>query len=153
MAAARSMPRIGLVLAAWALVAAASAVAQGDGRTVYRCADGQYSQTPCPGGRLLDPGPGPTPQQQREAREAAATDARLAEQLRQERHARERAAVGQGPARIGPLPEDARAAKPKRATRSGEKSSRPPKATNTPKAPKPHKLQKSGAAPKPARDD
>jgi len=75
-----------------------------DGTAVYRCPDGQYRQSPCPGGRAVDTGTPPTAQQQAEAKRAAATDARLADALRQERHARERSAAGQAPARIGPAP-------------------------------------------------
>ena len=103
MAAARHW-RGGLqVVLPWLLaLSGAGALAQ-DGAAVYRCPDGQYRQAPCPGGRPVDTGVAPTPQQQAEARQAAATQARLAEQLRQERHARERAAV-QAPARIGPVP-------------------------------------------------
>lgn len=108
-----SVPRaIGLVLPATCLNAALplalalgmSTAAAQDGAAVYRCPDGQYRQSPCPGGRPVDTGAPPTAQQQAEAKRAAATEARLADELRRERHARERAATGQAPARIGPAP-------------------------------------------------
>lgn len=121
-----------LALLVWAGPGAAQV--QGGGSTVYRCGEGQYSQTPCPGGRPLDTGPAPTPQQQAEARAAAATDAKLAEQLRQERHAREKAARGQQPARIGPPPEGSPTTKAKRPQTQGDK---PPKPRKPPKPPKP----------------
>jgi hypothetical protein len=94
---------------------------------VYRCGDGQYSQTPCPGGRALEQGATPSAGQQAQARESAAAQARLAEQLRNERHARERAAAGQGPARIGPAKPAAPAASAAAAVRGQDGQSRPKK--------------------------
>jgi len=142
---------LAVILAVGVATAPGDARAQGGTSTVYRCADGQYSQTPCPGGRLLDTGPAPTAQQQREARAAAATEARLAEQLRQERHARERAAVGQAPARIGPPVDDGRRVKPPRAPKAGaERSTARPK---PPKAVKPPKASQASSTPRDARRD
>jgi hypothetical protein len=71
------------------LVAAHAAQAQ----TIYRCGPQgrEYSQLPCKDGRPIEPDTR-TPAQRAEALQVAEDDARRAEALRRERHARERAA-------------------------------------------------------------
>ena len=81
-----------------------------DGRAVYRCGNGSYSSTPCPGGRMLDASDPRSAEQQRQAREAAARDARMADQLAAERRAREQAVVGQRAGNLGPATPPAPAA-------------------------------------------
>lgn len=91
--------RPGLWLAFGLVVSTASAHSQG---TVYRCGAGQYSQQPCEGGKALPTDPNPDPARQQAAQAQAQRHAALADQLRQERLARERLAQGQAASRIGP---------------------------------------------------
>lgn len=97
------------------VLAGADAAAQ---TTVYRCGpDGRtYSQAPCPAGRELDVSDPRSEAQQREAREAAAVEARLAQDLRAERREREREAAARGTGLAGirkaPAPEAASPARP-----------------------------------------
>ena len=94
---------------------------------VYRCgADGrEYSQTPCKAGREIEVADPRTPEQQRTGQAVAERQARLADQLAAERHAREAAARGLGPAGIKPAPPvpDERVAKAER-KKSKKKSKR-----------------------------
>jgi hypothetical protein len=80
-----------LLLAGFLLAGSTGAAAQ----TVYRCgADGRtYQTTPCNGGRTVDVDDPRSDEQRRAAREATASDARLAAQLERDRHAREAAAA------------------------------------------------------------
>lgn len=99
--------RVAMLLATLAVGVAtgpAQAQAANDGRSVYRCADGRYTDAPCPGGRAIDASDPRSAEQQRQARDAAAADARQADQLRQERQARERAAAGQPAGNLTPPP-------------------------------------------------
>jgi hypothetical protein len=75
-------------LAAGLLAASLEACAQG---TVYRCgADGRsFSQMPCADGHAVQLVPGPSALAQAEARQVAAREARLAQQLAEERRARD----------------------------------------------------------------
>jgi len=70
------------------------------GPTVYRCGpDGrEYSQVPCKDGRVVDAADPRSAAQQREAKEVADSQARLAGQLEAERRQREAAAGGGAPA-------------------------------------------------------
>lgn len=133
-----------LVLLAWltlllALPGRVNAQGSGSGPTVYRCGAGQYSSEPCPGGVKLDTPAPPTPEQQRLAREAAARDARMAQQLADERRARERAAAAQAVS-VGPTTAS------KKAVASAE-----PKATKQKKDRKDRKGQKADAQAKPSK--
>lgn len=98
-----------------------NAATPGAGSTIFRCPDGQYRDSPCPGGRALATDPAPSAEQRAQAQEAAAKQAQLAERMKAEREARERAAARQGPIRIGPEP----TAQP-RPTKAG-KAARPDK--------------------------
>ena len=81
------------VLGGALLLAPAWLAAQGaaGSTSVWRCGDGRYSATPCPGGVALDTADPRTAEQREQARAAAATDKRLAEQLAAERRARDQA--------------------------------------------------------------
>ena len=70
-----------------ALVLALSAGAA-PAQLIYRCGD-SYSQTPCPGGRVLESSDPRTAAQRAEARRAAARDHQLATRLQRDRLARE----------------------------------------------------------------
>jgi hypothetical protein len=99
-------------------IAAAPALAQ----KIYRCgADGrEYSQTPCTASQTVDASDRRTPAQRKQAQANAKADAKLADTLERERHAREAAANGQiaagfhptAPASAASAP--AKAKKPKR---------------------------------------
>jgi hypothetical protein len=76
-------------------------------QTIYRCGpDGrEYSQTPCKDGRVVDAADPRSPDQQREARQIAESQARLARQLEAERRQREAKAPPPPQAGgIGPAP-------------------------------------------------
>lgn len=91
------------------LAAAAPALAQ----TVYRCGAGEYSQSPCPGGQALAVPAEPNAEQQRVAKTAAERDARLADQMKKDRLAREREAGQPRAINVGPeRAHDKLAAKP-----------------------------------------
>lgn len=85
------------------LVASAQPAA-GQATKVYRCgADGRtYSQTPCPAGSAVDVADPRNKNQQREARDLAARQSQLADDLERQRRERDKAAVGQRAVRIGP---------------------------------------------------
>lgn len=94
------------------LVAGACTAGATQAQTVYRCPNGSsysYSQQACANGQAVEVGDARTPAQQREAADAAHREAALAEQLAQERHARE-AAPGAKAIAIGSVPKPARAA-------------------------------------------
>ena len=78
-----------LALATLLLFVACAAPAQ----MIYRCGD-TYSQTPCPGGRVLESSDPRTGAQRAEAKRAAAKERQLAAKLERERVAREAAAAG-----------------------------------------------------------
>lgn len=92
--------------AALACLLIALAAADATAQKIYRCGPGgrEYSQTPCPAGREIDASDPRSAEQQRDARAAAAADAKLARELADERRARERDAAtrGLGPAGIKP---------------------------------------------------
>jgi hypothetical protein len=102
---------------------------------VYRCGpDGrEYSQTPCPAGRELDVADPRSEAQRREAREAAAGDARLAKDLQAERREREREAAARGTGLAGirkpAEPQAATSTKPAADKTSNKKKSGPKKPT------------------------
>ena len=77
--------------AIWLLCLLAAHAAQA--QTIYRCGPQgrEYSQLPCKDGRPIEPDTR-TPEQRAAALQVAEDDARRAEALRRERHARERAA-------------------------------------------------------------
>lgn len=95
--------RIALSSAALLLCCSPGALARGpDARdAVHRCGN-SYGSAPCPGGEVVNVDDRRSDTQRREALALKAQEARLAEQLAAERRARESAAAGQGPARIGP---------------------------------------------------
>jgi hypothetical protein len=99
--------RCGALLMWTAWVAGAPAFAHGD--TVYRCANGSYSQQPCAQGQAIDVEDARTSAQQREAAEAAQREAALAQALAREREARE-AAPGPRAIAIGSAPKPPHAA-------------------------------------------
>lgn len=68
---------------------------------VYRCGD-SYGTTPCPGGKPVAVDDSRSDEQRRQALAAKAKDAQLARELAAERRARERVAIGQHAARLGP---------------------------------------------------
>lgn len=74
------------VSAALLVLAAAPAAAT----PIYRCGQ-TYSQTPCPGGRLIDAGDPRSAAQQAEAREVAARERALAAELQRDRQDQEAA--------------------------------------------------------------
>lgn len=93
------MMRTAIVLLA---LAATPAIAQ----KVYRCgADGrEYSQTACKASQTFDASDRRTAAQRKQSQASAKADARLAEELERERHAREAAANGQVAAGFHPAP-------------------------------------------------
>ncbi len=76
-------------LAAVVLLATAGAHAA---TPAYRCGEAVYSQTPCPGGRVVDATDTPDAAQQAEAQRAAAGERRRAREMERERIAAEKAA-------------------------------------------------------------
>jgi hypothetical protein len=109
--------------AALLALAACCAAAPATAATVFRCGpDGrEYSQTPCKDGRPVDVADPRGVDQQREAREVAESQSRLARQLEAERRQREAAAAatarpgmrGAGPqAAADAAPKDKPAARP-----------------------------------------
>lgn len=105
----RSLPAATLALifaAAWPAVAADA---------VYRCGDGRYSSSPCPGGVAIDAADPRSAEQRRQAQEAARRDTAMADRLAAERRERERHATPGKAASLGP------AAKPASAPASAPK--------------------------------
>lgn len=77
-----------LVVIAFALAWASASQAE----TVYRCGDGHaYSQQPCPAAQAVQVDDTRTAAQRQQAEDVARSEARRAEQLERERHARESA--------------------------------------------------------------
>jgi len=70
---------------------------------VYRCGGGTYSQTPCPGGTVVDATDPRSAAQRAEARRAAAAEKRRARDMERERRAQEkRSAKKPAIASLGP---------------------------------------------------
>jgi hypothetical protein len=70
---------------------------------VYRCGGGTYSQTPCPGGTVVDATDPRSAAQRAEARRAAAAERRHARDMERERRAQEkRSAKEPAIASLGP---------------------------------------------------
>lgn len=93
---------------------------------VYRCGGGTYSQTPCPGGTVVDATDPRSAAQRAEARRVAAAEKRRARELERERLAQEKRSAKQpaiaslGPQRSAQAPAAAAskpAGKAKRATK------------------------------------
>ena len=137
------------VLAGLMLLAGNGVQAQASEAPVYRCGN-TYASTPCPGGKPVDAADPRSAAQLKQAQVAQQRDARMADQLATERRAREKAAMGQQAAGIGPL-----AAKPAApaASKAKKKTSKQPKQpaqptqvikTAPPKTEKPAKLGQSG---------
>jgi hypothetical protein len=123
-----------LTLLAIAAVLAPAARAQDK---VWRCGpDGrEYSPTPCPGGREVPVADSRDAGQQRAARAVAAREAVLAERMRKQRHADERAAARQRAAGIEHDRTDQLAkaeAKPKGKSKAGRLSKRKAQAADAP---------------------
>jgi hypothetical protein len=74
---------------AWTLLTVSAQAAP-----IYRCGQ-TYSQTPCPGGRVIDSSDPRTAAQRAEAKEIAAREKKLAAQMERDRRARE---AGEPPA-------------------------------------------------------
>jgi len=89
-------------LATLAAPLAHSQPAAADGNTAYRCANGSYSSTPCPGGTQLDVADPRSAAQQQQAKDAAAREARLAKQLASERRLREKENAAPRAINLGP---------------------------------------------------
>jgi hypothetical protein len=71
---------------------------------VYRCGGGVYSQTPCPGGTMVDATDPRSAAQRAEARRVAAAEKRRAREMERERLAQEkRSAKEPAVASLGPL--------------------------------------------------
>jgi hypothetical protein len=106
----RTLPLPLMALLAIALLGA-DAAAQTT-QMVYRCGPGgrEYSHKPCTTGREVTVADPRNEDQQRAAADVAASQTRLAKQLEAERHAREAANAGKGPAAIKPAPVVAAAA-------------------------------------------
>ena len=100
---AHSSRPVPLLVGAMALLLAGAAPAQAQEATprIYRCGD-SYGSTPCPGGKPVPVDDSRSEAQRREAEALKIREAKLAGELAAERQARERAAVGQLPSRIGP---------------------------------------------------
>ncbi len=60
---------------------------------IYRCGGGTYSQTPCPGGTLVESADPRSAAQRAEARRIAAEERRKAREMERERRATEKAAA------------------------------------------------------------
>ena len=78
-------------LAPGLLILALAGSAHGADGAVYRCGQ-TYSQTPCPGGELIDSADPRTAAQRAEARRVAEREKKLAAQMERERVAKEKAA-------------------------------------------------------------
>ena len=141
------LTRTALLLAALAAPLAHGQPAAADGNAAYRCANGSYSSTPCPGGTQLDVADPRTPAQQQQAKDAAAREARLAKQLAAERRLREKEIAAPRAINLGPdtaKPHQAAASKPagkgKKTSKKSEakavRSGKPTKASKATKAKK-----------------
>lgn len=122
-----------LAQACVALLLAAAATAGADDR-VYRCGpDGrEYSQAPCAGGAVVDAADPRTADQRREAKSASARDARMAQDLIQERRARDATVASLGAAYLGPARNGAAEsapAQPKRKRKAAHKADDDPRLT------------------------
>jgi hypothetical protein len=130
-----------LILGVMVLLLAGAARAQAPEAAprVYRCGD-SYGTTPCPGGKPVAVDDSRSDEQRRQAQAVKAQDAQMASELAAERQARERAAVGQRAARLGPseaerAKADALAAREKAKAERELKKKKKPK--RTPHAAKP----------------
>lgn len=101
--------------AASLLLTIAAALPAAGADAVFRCGDGHYSSSPCPGGVAVDAADARSAEQRRQAQEAARRDAALADRLAAERRDRERHATPARAASLGP------AAKPASAPASAPK--------------------------------
>ena len=81
----------------------------------YRCGNGSYSQTPCPGGRVVDATDPRTAAQRADARRVAAEERRKAREMERERLAAEKASqrtpamASLGPAKAASSPSERKA--------------------------------------------
>lgn len=96
-------------------LASASAPAQ----LIYRCGD-TYSQTPCPGGRILESSDPRTAAQRAQARKAAAKERELAAKMERERLVQEAKAAASQPAGFETAPQAAEPAESKPAKGAGK---------------------------------
>jgi hypothetical protein len=114
------MKRAPFAMLLLAAVASAQAAAP-----IYRCgADGtEYSQKPCPGGRLIDAADPRSDAQRAEAGRVAARERKLANDLERERRAQE--ATRTTAAGIGTAPAAAQAAPPPRAAVKKKRAVKP----------------------------
>jgi hypothetical protein len=107
---------------------------------VYRCGGGTYSQTPCPGGTMVEATDPRSAAQRAEARRVAAAERRKAREMERERLAQEkRSAKAPAIASLGPQPavsEPAKAAS-KPSSRKRAKPQDPNFTAVVPKRPQP----------------
>ena len=90
---------------------------------VYRCGGGTYSQTPCPGGRVVDATDPRSAAQRAEARRVAAAEKRRAREMERERIAQEKRSAKE-PAIASLGPQDAASAPDKTASQPARKNKR-----------------------------
>ena len=97
---------------------------------IYRCG-AEYSQTPCPGGKLLESSDPRSAAQRSEAVRVAAQDRRRAAELERERRAQERATRPATAAGFNgrPAPPDAAASAAERGKAKKTSKTKPPKDT------------------------
>ena len=103
-----------------------SAQVQAQAQQVYRCGpDGrEYSQAPCKDGRAVDAADPRSAADQKAARDVAAREGKLADEMTRERQAREAAAAKeQNAAKVKPARPAASAPHPKPATKKSQAAS------------------------------
>ncbi|MDO9283439.1 MAG: hypothetical protein Q7U26_01005 [Aquabacterium sp.] len=110
------------------LLCATGASAQAPAAGVYRCGS-SYSDAPCPGGKPVAADDPRSADQRQQAQDVKRREAALADRLRTERLAREKAAAAQRAAGIGPMAADA----PKRAASQPGGKVKTAKLAKTPK--------------------
>ena len=127
------LTQIALLLAALAAGMVHGQPASVDSNTAYRCPNGSYSATPCPGGTQLDVADPRSASQQQQAKDVAAREARLAKQLAAERSLREKEIAAPRAVNLGgesAKPQPTAASKPvSKGKKTGKKPSGKPAAT------------------------
>lgn len=127
------LTQIALLLAALAAGVVHGQPASVDSNTAYRCPNGSFSATPCPGGTQLDVADPRSASQQQQAKDVAAREARLAKQLAAERRLREKEIAAPRAVNLGgesAKPQPTAASKPvSKGKKTGKKPSGKPAAT------------------------
>ena len=106
-------------------LALACASAAASAAPVYRCGGGTYSQTPCPGGTMVDATDPRSSAQRAEARRLAAAEKRRAREMERERLAREKRSAKE-PAIASLGPQRAASAPAKAASKSSSRKKAKP---------------------------